>query len=84
MSWQSIEMYKTKEIHFIDCGVQIMKILSLRMTNTDIQILYLLCLGIGDREREQSLPVPSHYCLFIDPPLFTLSTILQYYDIFPF
>jgi hypothetical protein len=41
MSWQSIEMYKTKEIHFIDCGVQIMKILSLRMTNTDIQILYL-------------------------------------------
>jgi hypothetical protein len=28
--------------------------------------------------------VPSHYCLFIDSPLFTLSTILQYYDIFPF
>jgi hypothetical protein len=40
----------------------------------------MLCLGIGDRERVQSLPVPSHYCLFIDSPLFTLSTILQYYD----
>jgi hypothetical protein len=44
----------------------------------------MLCLGIGDRERVQSLPVPSHYYLFIDSPLFTLSTILQYYDIFPF
>jgi hypothetical protein len=37
---------------------------------------YVLCLGIGDRERVQSLPVPSHYCLFIDSPQFTLSTIL--------
>jgi hypothetical protein len=44
----------------------------------------LLCLGIGlgnGSVSNHSLPVPSHYSLFINSPLFTLST---YYDIFPF
>jgi hypothetical protein len=39
----------------------------------------MLCLGIGSgigSVSNHSLPVPSHFCLFIDSPLFTLSTYM--------
>jgi hypothetical protein len=56
MSWQSIEMYKTKEINFIDCGVQInMKILSLRMTNTEVMITHFIILSSrGEFQKSKS------------------------------